>query len=138
MAVKDSHPVPEETARRVNAHLSRQVPDDADVVVPEHDLDRDPGREERGEEPEEDGTKRGRGPHDGVFHVAGDHQRRRVILAQDPEESLGEELGGTFGRPTGPVRTSPEPEMEVGDDDGAGSAFAPAPEQERRLVEDRA
>jgi len=138
VAVEDPDSVANHPARRVDDDLSREVPDEADVVIPEHDLHSNALGEYACEEIEDNRTQGRRDAHDRVLHVARDQEGRRSILLEDPQESCDEGVGRAFGRAAGAVAARPESEVQVGDEERASPLRLRAPQEERGLVKDRA
>jgi hypothetical protein len=130
VAVEDPDAVADRPARGMHHHLPGQVANEADIVIPEHDLYRGPLREEASEEAEHDGSQGRRGAHDRVLYIARNHQPFGSVLVEQLLKAVPEELGRPFRWTSGPVETPPEPEMEIGDDDRPAVARAGTPQQE--------
>jgi len=116
--------------------LLRKVGDDSDVVVPEHELHGQSSFQELGEEIEDDGPQRGRGPDDRMFRVTGDDDRVAPSRTGDLEKPLREQVGRSLGRPQGPLGRAAETEVEVRDDESSRAGSPGRFEDEGRRIGD--
>jgi hypothetical protein len=114
MAVEDSDRIPDYAGSRVDRHFARKMSDDSHVVVAEDQLDAETFAEKSCEEVEHHRPERGRGPHDRMLRVAGDHDVLSSRSPRDPDQLLGERRGRSFERSARSFRACTQAEMHVG------------------------
>lgn len=100
--------------------LPRQMADDPDVMISEHQLDRYAFLQKTGEKIKHDRAKSGRRSHDGVLRVPRDEDLVGLAGPKDPKELVRERGGRPFERAGRALPARPEAEMDVGNDQRPG------------------
>jgi hypothetical protein len=132
--VEDADPVADDTARRTDFHLAREVSDDPDVVVAEHQFDLPSLFEEPCEEIENDRSQGRRRPDDRVLGVPRDEDAIGPACPEDARKLLGKRRGRCLGRPRRPGGRAAESEVHIRDDEGPRAGAVLRLDQERRCV----
>ena len=123
-----------EPGRRMHGDLAGEVANDADVVVPQDQVDGKTLAEQLREEVEDDRAENGRGADDRVFCVPGDDHSVRPVGPGELDQSLREPVRGPLWRAERPRGGAAEPEVDVRDDDRPTGGIGLGFEQERRSV----
>ncbi len=116
VAMKDAHAISNHAGRRVDDHFARKVGYEADVMIAEDQLYRQPRREDRSEKLEQHRSQGSRDAHNRMLHVARDHDPGRSPRGRSREEFVRKTACRAFRQTFGSRFSGAEAQVKVGDD----------------------